>query len=53
MVIIAKKNNNRDIIFELPDKTEPEALKYAKDSIRKTIRQNFNKRMWGWKFKVK
>ena len=53
MTIIASKKNNRNIIFELPDKTETEALKYSKDSIRKTIRQNFNKRMWGWTFKIK
>jgi len=32
--------------------TEPEAIKYAKDSLRKTFWDNFKKRFWGWTFKV-
>ncbi len=50
MKIIAQKKNNGRIIFDLPDKSESEAIKYARDSVRKTIRERLNKRLWGWTF---
>jgi len=48
-----KTNSDSKIVFDLPGMTEPEAIKYAKDSLRKTFWDNFKKRFWGWTFKVK
>jgi len=35
--VIATKKNNGRVIFELPDKTDPEAIEYARSTIRKTL----------------
>ena len=51
MTIIAQKKNNGRVTFYLPDKSEAEAIEYARNSIRKITKENFKKRLWGWTFK--
>ncbi len=53
MIIEATKNNTSKVIFDLPGMTEAEAIKYARESVRKTIKANLNKRPYGWKYKIK
>lgn len=54
MIILATKNStNSTIVFDLPGMTEKQAIKHARDSIRKTIWDRLKKRPWGWKFKIK
>ena len=53
MTIIAKKKNREDVIFKLNGMSEDEAIKYARNWMRKNIRDRLGKRMWGWEFKVK
>ncbi len=53
MVVEAIKKNNGKVVFDLPDKTEPEAIEYAKNSIRKTLWDNLKKRPYGWTYKIK
>ena len=51
--IIAFKKEDEVVIFDLPDKEEKEAIKYAKNSVRKIVKQLKKKRIYGWKFKIK
>jgi len=52
-IIATKKNTDSKIVFDLPDKNKSEAIKYARNSVRKTIKDNLKKRLRGWEFKVK
>lgn len=51
--VIAQKKNNGKIIFDLPDKTEAEAIEYAKQSIKTVIKERLNKRPYGWTYKIR
>lgn len=45
--IIASKKNRENVIFNLPEMTEQEAIKHAKDHMRRTVKNNLKKRLWG------
>lgn len=52
MSIIHATKKDRTTIFNLPNKTEVQALKHAKDWIKTTTKRIFGKRMYGWKFEI-
>lgn len=52
MTIIATKRD-RTTIFNLPCMSEQEAINHAKKTTKKLTRERFNKRPYGWQYKIK
>ena len=53
MTIIATNKKGEYMSFNIPDKTEKQAMQHAKDLIRYVIKERAKKRPYGWKYKVK
>ena len=53
MQVIATNKKGEHMSFNIPDKTETEAIQHAKDLIRYVIKERSKKRPYGWTYKIK